>query len=242
MKTYIEHSKDIYFEGLWIPKNPANSDYARILEELKNGQAELVPYETPAPTWEQIKAQRDQLLIQSDWTTLSDATPKPNKEAWLTYRQTLRDITTTYPSPEAVIWPTNPLGMSYSQPNTTEIKFEQEPTLQAVLNKLEQDKIKAEQEKIRLEEERIKQEEQLQRQKEERLKQEELQKQKELEEQERLRQEKLQRQEEERQRQEAEQQRQREEEQKKQEELQRLEDEKNKILEELQQIDQQLNT
>ena len=235
MKTYIEHSKDIYFEGLWIPKNPANSDYARILEELKNGQAELVPYIEPAPTWEQIKAQRDQLLIQSDWTTLSDATPKPNKEAWLTYRQALRDITKTYSSPESVIWPTDPLGISPVQLNITETKIEQEPTLQAVLKKLEDDKQNAEQEKLRQEE--------FQRQEEERLKQEELQRQKELEEQERLRQEEQKRIEEERrQRQEAEQQRQREEEQKKQEELQRLEDEKNKILEELQQIDQQLNT
>ena len=235
MKTYIDNGETIIFENTYTPKSLTNSSYQQFLEELKNEEAELVPYIEPAPTWEQIKAQRDRLLIQSDWTTLSDATPKPNKEAWLTYRQALRDITKTYSSPESVVWPTDPLGVSPVQLNITETKIEQEPTLQAILNKLEEEKQNAEQEKLRQEE--------LQRQEEERLKQEELQRQKELEEQERLRQEEQKRIEEERrQRQEAEQQRQREEEQKKQEELQRLEDEKNRILEELQQIDQQLNT
>lgn len=237
MKTYIDYTDKIISksENLSIPKDPANRHYQQFLEELKKGEAELVPYVSPALTWEQIIGQRNNLLKESDWIGVTDAQPKPNKETWLTYRQALRDITKTYSSPESVIWPTNPLGISPVQLNITETKIEQEPTLQAILNKLEDDKQNAEQEKLR--------QEQLQRQEEERLRQEELQRQKELEEQERLRQEEQKRIEEERrQRQEAEQQRQREEEQKKQEELQRLEDEKNRILEELQQIDQQLNT
>lgn len=108
MKTYIDYTDLIRYNELGIPKDPANRHYQQFLEELKKGEAELVPYVPPAPTWEEIRAQRDQLLIQSDWTTLPDAQPKPNKEAWLTYRQTLRDITKTYSSPEAVVWPTKP--------------------------------------------------------------------------------------------------------------------------------------
>ena len=108
MKTYIDRNETITLEGSWIPKNLANSDYQQFLEELEKREAELVPYVPPAPTWEKIRAQRDQLLTQSHWTTLPDAQPKPSKEAWLNYRQALRDVTKTFSLPEAVIWPTKP--------------------------------------------------------------------------------------------------------------------------------------
>jgi hypothetical protein len=108
MKTYIEHTDTIHFNGLWIPKSPDNRHYQQFLEEQKNGEAELIPYTLPAPTWEQIRSQRDSLLVQSDWIGITDAQPKPNKEAWLDYRQALRDITITYSKPEDVIWPTKP--------------------------------------------------------------------------------------------------------------------------------------
>jgi hypothetical protein len=110
MKKYIEYKNVITDEEgtLNIPKDPSNRHYHQFLEEQKRGEAVLVPYIPPTLTWEQIRAQRDQLLLQSDWTTLPDATPKPNKEAWLNYRQALRDITKTFSSPEAVIWTTKP--------------------------------------------------------------------------------------------------------------------------------------
>ena len=41
----------------------------------------------------QVRAKRDQLLKDSDWTQLPD-TPA-DKEAWATYRQALRDLPTT---------------------------------------------------------------------------------------------------------------------------------------------------
>ena len=108
MKTYIDHNTTIQFNELWFVKDTTNRYYQQFLEELKNGEAELVPYTPPTPTWEEIRAQRDSLLTQSDWIGASDAQPKPNKEAWLNYRQALRDITKTYSSPEAVVWPTKP--------------------------------------------------------------------------------------------------------------------------------------
>jgi hypothetical protein len=60
------------------------------------------------PTWEQIRSQRDALLKDSDWAIISDATPKPSKEAWLTYRQALRDIPQNFSTPEEVVWPNKP--------------------------------------------------------------------------------------------------------------------------------------
>jgi hypothetical protein len=108
MKTYIEYDSSIFFENLSIPKDPANRHYAQFLQELERGEAELVPYVPPAPTWEQIRAQRDGLLKDSDWSAFPDANPKPSKENWLTYRQALRDITSNFKAPEEVVWPEKP--------------------------------------------------------------------------------------------------------------------------------------
>ena len=61
----------------------------------------------PVP-WDQIRSQRDALLKDSDWAIISDATPKPSKEAWLTYRQALRDLPQNFETPEEVVWPDKP--------------------------------------------------------------------------------------------------------------------------------------
>ena len=107
MKTYNDHNDTIVFDGLWIPKDPANRHYAQFLEELEEGKAELVPYIPPAPTWEQIRVQRDGLLAASDWTALKDV-KLSNEQAWLDYRQALRDIPTTFANPFEVVWPIKP--------------------------------------------------------------------------------------------------------------------------------------
>ena len=64
----------------------------------------------PAPakiTWEQIKAKRDTLLKDSDWIDLPNS-PVKNKQAWLDYRQALRDLPETFETPESVVWPKSP--------------------------------------------------------------------------------------------------------------------------------------
>lgn len=58
--------------------------------------------------WNYIKELRSARLKQSDWTILPDANPKPSKEAWLEYRQVLRDIPQKFSNPEDVIWPLPP--------------------------------------------------------------------------------------------------------------------------------------
>jgi hypothetical protein len=110
MKTYYDLNENaIVTNDSYIPKERGNPGYEQFLKELENGEAELAPYvEPPLKTWELVRLQRDNLLVQSDWIGVSDAQPKPNKEAWLNYRQALRDITVTYSSPEAVVWPTKP--------------------------------------------------------------------------------------------------------------------------------------
>ena len=56
--------------------------------------------------WFIIRETRNELLSECDWTQLADI-PSETKEAWTTYRQALRNIT-TQPSPFSIIWPAKP--------------------------------------------------------------------------------------------------------------------------------------
>lgn len=59
--------------------------------------------------WSNVRAQRATLLSACDWTQLSDASlSSESKSAWAAYRQQLRDITSTYASPQDVVWPKKP--------------------------------------------------------------------------------------------------------------------------------------
>ena len=52
-----------------------------------------------------LRAERDKLLVVTDWWVLPDRTPTT---AQLAYRQALRDITNTYSSLDDVVWPDKP--------------------------------------------------------------------------------------------------------------------------------------
>ena len=56
--------------------------------------------------WSTLRAQRDRLLAESDWTVLADS-PTPTA-AWKTYRQALRDLPDNTTDPFNVVWPTPP--------------------------------------------------------------------------------------------------------------------------------------
>jgi 3-phenylpropionate/cinnamic acid dioxygenase small subunit len=59
-----------------------------------------------------IRARRSHLLAACDWTQAVDSPLSEQKRAeWSTYRQALRDLTTTYPTAQKaddVVWPTEP--------------------------------------------------------------------------------------------------------------------------------------
>jgi hypothetical protein len=56
--------------------------------------------------WTNVRSKRDALLVQSDWTQLSDSSA--DKVAWASYRQALRDIPQNFSNPEDVTWPAKP--------------------------------------------------------------------------------------------------------------------------------------
>ena len=55
----------------------------------------------------EVRNRRSALLRQSDWTQLPDV-PLVTKQAWVAYRQSLRDITEQPGFPLEVTWPTAP--------------------------------------------------------------------------------------------------------------------------------------
>ena len=56
---------------------------------------------------EQVRAERDSLMRESDWTQLSDS-PLCNNSDWLDYRQALRDVPQQAGFPENVVFPDKP--------------------------------------------------------------------------------------------------------------------------------------
>lgn len=58
-----------------------------------------------AREWAGVRQERNRLLSESDWTQTPDATA--DKQAWLVYRQALRDIT-TQTDPINIVWPIPP--------------------------------------------------------------------------------------------------------------------------------------
>ncbi len=71
-------------------------------------------FETPADRmttaynnqrWVEERAKRDKLIAETDWRALQDTSTIP--EAWATYRQALRDIT-SQADVDNLTWPTKP--------------------------------------------------------------------------------------------------------------------------------------
>ena len=88
-----------------IPFDEANTDYQEYLEWAKTNTAEAAD---DTLTWDDIRATRDQILRDTDWTMTTGATV--DQAQWAAYRQIIRDIPQTYKdkTPDDVVWPTQP--------------------------------------------------------------------------------------------------------------------------------------
>lgn len=55
---------------------------------------------------QQVRQKRDRLLAECDWRSLPDS--PGDRDAWIEYRQLLRDVTEQSEFPEKVSWPSKP--------------------------------------------------------------------------------------------------------------------------------------
>ena len=81
-----------------------DGSYIQIWDEVDATQSEI---DTKLEDrWEVIRILRNELLLECDWTQLTDI-PIETKELWQTYRQELRNIT-SQTNPFSIVWPVKP--------------------------------------------------------------------------------------------------------------------------------------
>ena len=99
----------------FIPLVVGNRDYDEYLEWVAIDGNNVEDYDVPSLTWDNIRAMRNEILHDTDWTMTTGATV--DQAQWAAYRQVIRDIPQTYKdkTPDDVVWPTQP---STAGPNT----------------------------------------------------------------------------------------------------------------------------
>lgn len=91
----------------FLPNLVDGETQGAIGDRYENGQFVTPVIEIdPATLAAQIRAQRNALLNQSDWTQLNDA--PVDRAPWALYRQALRDVPQQVGFPSAVDWPVAP--------------------------------------------------------------------------------------------------------------------------------------
>lgn len=106
-ESYVEGSIDSSFyyikDNVAVEIPPKTSPYAVFNFTTK----QWVLVENLAIT--DVLSKRQKLLYSSDWTQLPNGPlTQQQQEAWVTYRQALRDITDQSGFPTDVVWPTRP--------------------------------------------------------------------------------------------------------------------------------------
>lgn len=101
----------------WIPytANPHDPEeggrrfFEHLVRGVESGEVTIAPYVPPSDEElaAEVRAQRDLLLSQTDWTQLPDV-PQATRGRWAEYRQALRDITLQDGFPAAMEWPEPP--------------------------------------------------------------------------------------------------------------------------------------
>tara|TARA_Y100001973_G_scaffold51775_1_gene76824 strand:- start:12459 stop:12812 length:354 start_codon:yes stop_codon:yes gene_type:complete len=75
---------------------------------LEYNSANKTFVESSKTKFSKIRTKRNLLLVESDYTQLSDSVHKGNKEEWKIYRQKLRDITKDITDPDVIEFPEEP--------------------------------------------------------------------------------------------------------------------------------------
>lgn len=95
------------FSDVTMEWSEFNEELAK--REAYNGEVTVVTVEDIPMNDDEVRAQRDKLLADTDWTQVLDAPiDSATREAYRTYRQALRDIPEQESFPETITWPELP--------------------------------------------------------------------------------------------------------------------------------------
>jgi hypothetical protein len=96
-----EDGVELHYTGKWWTKYSIGPVFTSAEQEAEH-KAKMDAAQASV-----VRSDRNQRLADSDWTQVDDSTSS-DKEAWATYRQALRDITSQAGFPWTINWPTYP--------------------------------------------------------------------------------------------------------------------------------------
>ncbi|EJN04220.1 tail fiber assembly protein [Phyllobacterium sp. YR531] len=99
-------AKTIFYDV--VEGKAQNSLSQELLDWIEAGN-EIKPFDTALlveEAWQALRARRNAILAETDWTQMPDAPVDTAK--WAAYRQALRDMTNGLEDPTMVIWPVRP--------------------------------------------------------------------------------------------------------------------------------------
>tara|TARA_Y100000004_G_C8823938_1_gene373197 strand:- start:192 stop:776 length:585 start_codon:yes stop_codon:yes gene_type:complete len=113
------------------PKYQSDTHYLEWVSSDLRYNVTPLPEKSIDQKWADVRAKRDRLLKESDWSMGVDVPGTVNKHEWRLYRQRLRDITTTAVDPDLINWPIDPFtwvgaGRSFQDPVREEPKIQWE--------------------------------------------------------------------------------------------------------------------
>jgi hypothetical protein len=105
------------------PRLPPNTAEVTYMEYPHKGETDVVkgvPMVVPDANlqWEKVRARRADLLRETDWARSDDVNPIV-RNAYLTYRQALRDLPANTADPFNVVWPEPPSTAAFSYSTAT---------------------------------------------------------------------------------------------------------------------------
>ena len=94
--TIFDDSRNMH-----IPCSAGNTQF----DEIVMAGTSIADYVAPAATWDSVRAERNQLLKNTDWQAGTDVTMS---DAQTAYRKKLRDLPATNSDPTKIVFPDAP--------------------------------------------------------------------------------------------------------------------------------------
>lgn len=107
MYLIIENGEPTGFSNVAQSEHDVVVDSDKLYLEAYSVVNGAVVYDAAAPLASAVRRQRDAMIAQTDYTQLPDV-PDTIRQAYIEYRQALRDITDQDGFPYNVAWPTKP--------------------------------------------------------------------------------------------------------------------------------------